>query len=69
MDSTLFNNLLINPNAAKVYRDLRDYYLKLNMKEEAFAFTLLLEERFSETRKWQNDVILSDINIQQSADN
>lgn len=46
--SSIYLNLIKNPHAPKVYRELRDYYLSKGMKEEAKAFANLLYNKYKE---------------------
>lgn len=46
--SQIFLEMLQYPNSPKVYRDLRDLYLKLGKHHESKAFSHLLEVKFKE---------------------
>lgn len=59
----LYMEMLKYPKSPKTYRELKDYYNKEDMKDEAKAFGYLLETRFNETPSLHDNN--SDYNKQQ----
>ena len=53
-------NLVKHPSAPRFYRELRDYYLKSGMFNEAAAFDRLLEHKFGEKNDPINDSFASE---------
>lgn len=42
--------ILENPSSKKVYKDLKNYYNRLNLTEESDSINFLIENKFHETR-------------------
>lgn len=48
-------NLVGNPLVPRFYRELRDYYIRMDKPNEAAAFDHLLEQKFGKKDIDQND--------------
>ena len=46
--NTILSHILEQPNIKKNYEDLKNYYIKNNLNNQAFYIEKLIEERFND---------------------